>query len=383
MLALDAHPNIEIRIFNPFANRSARALNFLTDFRRVNRRMHNKSFTVDNQVTIIGGRNIGDEYFAANEDTNFGDLDVLGLGPVARDVSEMFDLYWNHRLAVPVAAVVEAPEDPFQEIAALRTRIAQALSEVDTSHYETVVEDILEHKVIIPEEFNWVPYELVHDSPDKADKRLAGQAETIVPPLHEAIMACERELIVISPYFVPEKSLETFRELRERGVRVRIMTNSLAANNHLIVHAGYAPSRKPLLEMGAELYEVRADAQVAGVQKSGMAHSGGTLHAKVFVVDRERVFLGTFNWDPRSAHINTEMGIVLDSPRIAMAIAHFIDGITWVDAYEVRLGEGNRLQWLSLDEQGDKVSLAKEPDTTWWQRFKVGFYRLLPIRGQL
>jgi putative cardiolipin synthase len=382
MVALDAHPNIELRVFNPFARRSARGLNFLGDFRRLNRRMHNKSFTVDNQFTIIGGRNIGDEYFAGHDEANFGDLDVICVGPVVREVSNMFDLYWNHRLAVPIDAVVEPLEDPFQEIAALRARIAEALVDAKTERYEAVVQDILDRAHFSREDFEWVPYQLVFDSPDKADKRLAKEAATIVPPLRQAIIEGEKELIIVSPYFVPRSTMEGFRELRERGMRVRVITNSLAANNHLVVHAGYAPARKPLLRMGVELYEVRPDAGVRGAEKTGLAESGGTLHAKFFIVDRKDLFIGTFNWDPRSKNLNTEMGIILESPRLAGALADLINADIPDRAYTVTLDDQGRLRWTTQVD-GREVTYTKEPETTWWQRFRVGLYRMLPIRGQL
>lgn len=382
MVAMDAHPNIEIRVFNPFARRSARAVNFLGDFGRLNRRMHNKSFTADNQFTIIGGRNIGDEYFAGHEGANFGDLDIVCMGPVVREVSSMFDLYWNYRLAVPVHNVIDPPEDPFQELAALRARIAEVLVDVNTQRYEAVIQQIIDHERIKPDDVEWVPYQLVYDSPDKADKDLAAEAETMVPPLREAILAGEDELIIVSPYFVPTTTVEGFRELRDRGMRIRVVTNSLAANNHLAVHAGYAPARKPLLRMGVELYEVRPDASVRGVEKTGFAESGGTLHAKFFIVDRESLFIGTFNWDPRSKNLNTEMGIILESTRFARALAEIVDEDIPQRAYTVTLNDQGRLRWTTWID-GQEVVYDKDPETTWWQRFKVGLYRMLPIRGQL
>ena len=382
MVAMNAYPNVEIRVFNPFARRSARAVNFLGDFRRLNRRMHNKSFTVDNQATIIGGRNIGDEYFAANEVANFGDLDVLAVGPVVREVSQMFDLYWNSKLAVPADAVIAPPEDPHQEMAALRARIASALVDVNTQRYETVVQQIQDKERIRPDDIEWVPYRLVYDSPDKADKHLAPDADSMVPSLREAILAGQQELIIVSPYFVPTTTIEGFRQLRERDMRVMVVTNSLAANNHLAVHAGYAPARKPLLRMGVELYEMRPDARVAGTEKTGVAESGGTLHAKFFIVDRKTLFVGTFNWDPRSKNLNTEMGIILESPRFAEGLAEVVDKGIPDRAYTVTLNEHGKLRWTTRMD-GQEVVYTKEPETTWGQRFKVRLYRMLPIKGQL
>ncbi len=382
MVAMDAHPNIEIRVFNPFARRSARSLNFAGDFRRLNRRMHNKSFTADNEFTIIGGRNIGDEYFAGHEVANFGDLDVVCVGPVVREVSEMFDLYWNNRLSVPVHAVIDPPDMPNQESALLRSQIANVLVDANVQDYEAVVQEIMDQEKIKPGDIEWVPYRLVYDSPDKADKHLARLAETMVPSLREAILAGRRELIIVSPYFVPTTTMEGFRQLRERDMRVRIITNSLAANNHLAVHAGYAPARKPLLRMGVELYEVKPDASIRGTEKTGFAESGGTLHAKFFIVDREELFIGTFNWDPRSKNLNTEMGIILESPRFAGALAELIDLDIPGRTYTVTLDEQGDLRWTTWVDGQEQV-YTKDPETTWWERFKVGVYRMLPIKGQL
>ncbi len=383
MLALDAHPNIQIRIFNPFARRSARALNFLGDFGRLNKRMHNKAFIADNETAIIGGRNIGNEYFVADEKVNFGDLDALAIGPVVQEISAMFDLYWNHRLAMPVPAVSKPPEDPFQEIAALRSRIANALVDVDTSRYEQIVKELMNRTWLVPEDFHWVPYEFIFDSPNKATKMGVDESQTMIPAMRDVILSGERELLVISPYFVPtDKTIAGFAKVREQGMEVIIVTNGLASNNHLVVHSGYAPKRKPLLELGVRILEVRPDKSVAGVEKTGMARSGGTLHAKAFIVDREYFFLGTFNWDPRSAHLNTEMGIILHDPALATAIAESIDASIPTRAYEVKLDERGKLYWVTY-EDGEEIVFTKEPESTAWQRFKVKLYGILPIEKQL
>jgi len=278
--------------------------------------------------------------------------------------------------------VTDPPADPDQAMATLRARIAGALVAADHQRYEAVVQEILNEGMIRPEDIEWVPYRLVYDSPDKADKRLAPDADSMVPSLREAILAGKAELIIVSPYFVPTTTMEGFRQLRERGMRVMVVTNSLAANNHRAVHAGYAPARKPLLRMGGELYEMRPDASIAGTEKTGLAESGGTLHAKFFIVDRKELFIGTFNWDPRSKNLNTEMGIILESPRFAEALAKVVDDGIPERTYTVTLDDDGKLRWTTR-VNGEEVVYAKEPETTWGQRFKVGLYRMLPIRGQL
>ena len=384
MLALDAHPNFEIRIFNPFARRNAvaRTTNALGDFRRLNRRMHNKSFTVDNQVTVIGGRNIGSEYFAAHDQSNFEDLDLLGIGPVVEDVSAMYDLYWNDRVAVPVRNVIRAPEDPDSALARFREWMAVSLSETRTVRYEGVVQGILERERIRRDQFTWDPYEFVYDPPEFGDKKRAATAETMVPALQAAISKSEQEFLLVTPYFVPRRSLGLFRELRDREVAVSVITNSLASTNQPLVHSGYGPTRKPLLRMGVKLYELRPDIEVTGVEKSGLAGSAGGLHAKLFIIDRQELFVGTFNWDPRSARINTEMGIILHSPTLAAGLAETITSSLDDETYRVELSDDGRLRWVtSMD--GEVVTYTKEPQTSWWLRFKVGFYRILPIKEQL
>jgi len=382
MAALDSHPNFEVRIFNPFAARKSRVT--ITDIARVNRRMHNKSFTVDNQITIIGGRNIAAEYFAAHDDVNFGDVDVVGAGPVVQDVSDMFDLYWNHRAAVPVPAFAKMPEDPDAALVKLRVRLDKDLETLRQSRYADAFKDSLQDVTeTTHEDFVWAPYELVYDSPDKSDTELAATADSIITPLKEAVARAENELIIISPYFVPlDSGVAYLTALQNRGVHVIVLTNSLSATNHTVVHSGYAPYRKALLEAGVTLYEVHPDAAIAGVDRGSPGAALATLHTKGFVVDRKELFFGSFNWDPRSAKINTELGVIMKSPELAGWVVERIATQLDSHTYEVFLNEKGRLRWA--DRAGDQeVIFDKEPQTSWWRRFKVGFYRMLPIREQL
>lgn len=385
MRALDAHPNIELRIFNPWVQRRWRTLSVLAgDFKRVNRRMHNKSFTVDNQFTVIGGRNIAAEYFDADSSVHFGDLDLLGIGNVARDVSTMFDLYWNDRLAVPVPAFEGEAEHPEEELSALRERIETALINEESSPYGKVLETSI-RKLLAKGEANLVraPYRLVYDPPAKAERVRPDDLETIVTPLRASIEAARSELLVVSPYFVPRrKGVAGFKELRERGIKTTVVTNSLAANNHSVVHAGYMSSRKPLLRMGVELYEVRPDAVGRGPNEEPDPTVRATLHTKAFIVDRRTLFIGSFNWDPRSALINTEMGIFLESPELAEQFSVAAYESLPLKSYRLFLSEGGRLRWAA-QEDGEEVVLKNEPLTSVGKRLLVAFMRLLPIRGQL
>jgi cardiolipin synthase C len=384
MAGLDSHPNFEIRIFNPFARRSARFMDGITSFSRINRRMHNKSFTVDNQVTIIGGRNIAGEYFGAREDAKFADLDVMGIGPVVGDVSNMFDGYWNHERAAPIEAFADMPDDPAAELERLRAKLGQSLERIETTKYAAAVEDkILEHVETNTGVFVWAPYILAVDSPDKAFKSKATAATSITTLLRESLLSAENEVFIISPYFVPRKTgVEAISEIQRSGVNVTIITNSLAANNQSSVHGGYAPSRKPLLESGVKIYEVRADADVSGSEFVAAGGAKATLHTKAFIVDRRELFIGSFNFDPRSANINTELGVIIRSPKMAEEATEWLNSAVANQTFEVFLNEKGRLRWRGI-ENGQEVIFDKEPQTTWSQRFAAGFMRILPIRGQL
>jgi putative cardiolipin synthase len=231
--------------------------------------------------------------------------------------------------------------------------------------------------------YTWAPYQVVYDSPDKARASTAKEADSIVDPLREAIRGAQVELLFLSPYFVPRKSgIESFRELRERGLRIRVITNSLASTNHGVVHSGYAPSRKPLLKMGVELYEIRPDAEVAGTRQAGNDSAEGSLHTKAFVVDRQMLFVGSFNLDPRSANLNTELGVIIDSPELASAAVDRVDEVLPRATYSVTLTDKGKLRWTG-QSNGEQEVWTKDPETGFWTRFNVSFMRILPIKGQL
>ena len=384
MAALDSHPNFELRIFNPFANRSMRFMDGVTSFSRINRRMHNKSFTVDNQITIIGGRNIADEYFGAREDAKFGDLDVVGIGPIVDEISNMFDSYWNHERASPIAAFAKMPDDPAAELVKLRAGLAESRRQVGTTKYAAAVKDkVLEYVETDDKLFIWAPYTMAVDSPDKIFKSKAESVASIKTPLRESLLSATSEVIIVSAYFVPRKAgIEVLTKLQESGVNITILTNSLASTNQATVHGGYAPSRKPLLKAGVKIYEVRADAKVPGSEIVSADDSKTTLHTKAFIVDRREFFIGSFNFDPRSANINTELGVIIRSPELAMVSANLLFEALDGQTFEVFLNDKGKLRWRG-HENGEEVILKKEPQTSWWKRFTAGFYRIIPMRAHL
>lgn len=384
MATLVAHPNIEIRIFNPFSRRRPRFLDFVTDLGRVNHRMHNKSMTADSQATIVGGRNIGDEYFGARADVNFDDLDVIGFGKVARDVSNSFDLYWNSDMAVPVAALLPEDHEP-EPLERLRTRWSTRVAEVDQTPYR----EALDQAVVVAIErqadvLTWSPAQVVSDPPGKVlDDASKSDPGLLRSQLRPAVLAAKKELMVISPYFVPrETGVEGFRKLRDNGLRVIVVTNSLASTDVTAVHAGYARYRKELLEMGVEIWEVRATKTLRELRRLKLGMSRSSLHTKAFVVDREKLFVGSFNWDPRSVEINTEMGVFLDSPELAEWTSDRVEEVLPRVAYLLRLDERGKIEWVWL-EDGEQVVYTSEPEAGLAQRLGVNFYTLLPIEGQL
>ena len=338
----------------------------------------------DSGVTIIGGRNIADEYFGAREDAKFGDLDVIGIGPVVNDVSDMFDTYWNHERAAPIAAFADMPDDPAAELERIRGLLEQAREEIKTSVYADAVKDkILEYVENDTGHFVWAPFSLAVDSPDKSFKSKAKEAASITTPLRESLLSAKSEVIIVSPYFVPRKTgIEAISELQRSGVDVTVITNSLAANNQSSVHGGYAPSRKPLLKAGVKIFEVRADADVEGSELVAASGARATLHTKAFVVDRREIFIGSFNFDPRSANINTELGVIIRSPELADMAATLLIASLDRQTFEVFLNEKGKLRWRGVHD-GVETIYDKEPQTTWSQRFAAGFMRILPIRGQL
>ncbi|WLI89642.1 phospholipase D family protein [Massilia sp. R2A-15] len=371
---LDAHPNIEVRLFNPFAMRRARLLGYLTDFARLNRRMHNKSFTIDGQATIIGGRNIGDEYFGAAGDVLFSDLDVLAVGPVVRSVSDDFDRYWNSASAYPLKLIVAAPDAAVASASIEPAPAAQAyLVAMRESNF--VAELVARH---LPLE--WAATRLVSDDPAKALEREARESR-VGPQLRESIGEPARSVDLVSSYFVPGKTgTEALSALAVRGVAVRVLTNSLEATDVAAVHAGYAKWRKPLLAAGVKLYELRRSwPQDVGPRLAGsLGSSGSSLHAKTFAVDGERVFVGSFNFDPRSARLNTEMGLVIDSPAMARQLAATLDRSVAERAYEVRLAPDGRLYWIER-KQGVAIRHDTEPGASFWRRVAVQVLSWLPI----
>jgi putative cardiolipin synthase len=394
---LNRHPNLEVRLFNPFPNRGWRLLGYLTDFGRLNRRMHNKSFTADGVATIVGGRNVGDEYFAAGDGVGFVDLDVVAVGAVVASVAASFDAYWTSASAYPAERILpKAGEAALAQVVdrARATVDSRAARDYADSVRDTrLVQDLLNDTL----EFEWCEAALVVDDPSKGLGR-ARRKDLLMSSLEHVVGPVRGEVQVVSPYFVPARTgMLNFVRLAQSGVDVSILTNSLEATDVLAVHAGYAKRRAPLVQAGVKLYELKKSAVppidrsafalsrprvLPGSRRPGSARGvshGASLHAKTFAVDRERLFVGSFNFDPRSAALNTEMGLVMRSPRLATGLAQLFDEAIPAASYRVEFGPGRRLEWHERAPDGTETVHATEPGTTRLQRFAVGALKLLPI----
>jgi putative cardiolipin synthase len=343
--------------------------------------MHNKIMVMDNAVAIVGGRNIGNHYFGVATDANFRDLDIAAAGPVVREISNVFDHFWNGAWAVPIAALVDRP---YTE-ADLQTAFKAVREQIATDNYPYPLdEDVTGLKselASIRDKFIWAPGKIVWDDPAAIEEGLA--QGTMSKALFRKIQTLQNELIIESAYFVPgDKGIEALRQLHERGVRVRVLTNSLASNDVVAAHAGHAKYRDELIENGAELYEMRPD---AGAHKKKLVSgtSKAALHTKALVFDRESVFIGSFNLDPRSGSINTEAGLYVESPELAAQVLAYMDeGVLPENSYRVLLDEDGDLVWVT-EVEGQEVSFHVDPETGLWERFMSGFIQILPVEHQL
>ncbi|HWI98067.1 MAG TPA: phospholipase D family protein [Burkholderiales bacterium] len=373
--ALDAHPNIEVRLFNPYANRGFRLGELATDFARLNRRMHNKSFTADNQAAIVGGRNVGDEYFGADSPVEFADLDVLAVGAVVPEVSAAFDAYWNSESAYPAASLIDQAGQlrPLERIEE-QPGAARYLQAVRAT---PLVQMLLSGSLPL----EWAAARVVQDDPAKVLHPPEKTELHLLPRLEKAMGKPLRELDLVSPYFVPTKDgAAALTALAESGVRVRVLTNSLAATDVSPVHAGYAKYREELLRAGVRLFELKPNVEDVKTKDKGRGagNSDASLHAKTFGVDRSRIFVGSFNFDPRSARLNTEMGIVVESQTLASRLSEALDRDMANVAYEVRLSSDGSLAWVERD-----VRHTSEPGAGVLKRLWIGFLSILPIEWLL
>lgn len=397
---LEAHPSVEVRIYNPFAYRGharlLRAFEYTFNASRLDYRMHNKLLVVDNAVALIGGRNIGDQYFQIAPESQFADDDVFAAGPIAQQLSGSFDEYWNNPLSIPVAALTGKPPS-----AAALAQYRESLTE---QHQQAKADGVdYVKRVAAGEPFDgirsgrlplvWAHAQLVYDSPDKKKVEKGAMVGRLMQrAVANATREVQSELLMITPYLIPGKEgMQLINDLRARKVRVHVLTNSLESSTVPVAQAGYMHYRVPLLESGVEIYEIRSllgntrgSGQTAAISRYG----NYSLHAKLFVFDRKRVFIGSMNFDQRSMHLNTEIGLIIDSPELArQAAARFEAMVQPANSYMLALrqdpaGTTPSLVWRTL-ENGKAVEYTTEPARSDWQRIKVNLLSLLPLDKEL
>jgi len=375
-LLINQHPNIEIRLFNPVSRKGVSALNFVGHFDQANRRMHNKSFTVDNSVSVVGGRNIADEYFQLKTDSVFVDFDVLAVGPVVSEISNSFDEYWNHSLAVPIKQFIEDPEKA--DLETVRTKIADEFDSIYDSVYEQALSSRLLQDLIADRQRLFAgEAHVLSDSPEKLTNEISEEHRRLAKDLRRVIHSADTEVVFISPYYVPgERGVQIVSDLVENGVRVVILTNSLASNNHVPVHSAYSGYRKDVIRAGAELYEARANA-ARELSGDNEGPDTLTLHTKAFLIDRRQLFVGSLNLDPRSIEINAEMGLLIESPNLVEYLMRGSEDKLANLAYRVIENEEGNLEWHTVID-GKEVIETKEPLTSGWLRFKAWFMKIAP-----
>ena len=370
-MRLSEQPNLEVRVFNPFpAGRLSLWTRFVfsaTEIPRINHRMHNKLFVVDNALAVMGGRNIADQYFVRSNDSNFVDLDVIAAGPIVPQLSSQFDAFWNSRFAYPIASLAAAVDK-----SAAAPPMTEAASVPEAQLLEA---DIKAGKL----ELLWSPAAVLADVPAKiAGESDPNKAEPIADSIADLMTTANEEVTVISPYFIPgKKGVELMRSLTDRGVRVRVLTNSLATTDSPLVHIGYSRYRRDLLKAGVELHELRA---VLG-QKKERFHpfrsSHASLHAKSLVIDHKTVFIGSMNMDARSARTNSEMGVVIRNATLARQVDSLFDDVVSDGSYFLELPPGsNSIQW-SAGEGDTRHVWKKDPDTSVLRR--LGIKLLAPL----
>ncbi len=384
--ALDAHPNFEVRVFNPLRRRRiGRNLHFVINKGKLNSRMHNKIFLVDGAVAVLGGRNIGDDYFLLDPELSFRDLDVMAVGQAAGDASSAYELYWNSDLSVPISEIRR--ESPgIDQLDSLRRSLGRWTSETESvAHAAPATFDAV-HTLLaeLRDALVWAPAQIIVDP---IERFKAKGESAFIDVGRQFVDRIEREIVLQTAYLIPtRKGLEALKRLTDRGVRIRMLTNSLTSNNHVSVHAHYAKYRRRLLKAGVELHEFRADAALRSFLRAeradvSSAHAG--LHTKAVVADRRTTIVGSFNLDPRSRNLNSEIGLLIDSEdfaaRVLAGMEHDFDP---TNSYRLFIDEHRRMRWEGARSGGLRV-YSGEPNASIWRRSLAALIRLIPVEDDL
>ena len=394
LATLAAHPNIQIRLFNPLqlgrGTGVTRAMGRLFNLSRQHRRMHNKLWLADNSVAIVGGRNLGDEYFDAKPELNFTDIDLLSVGPVAEQLGHSFDQHWNSALSQPIGDFASSNLS-VHELGKARKKLEASLKRAqqrnpalfqELASYETNPQLDVWRKELI-----WAWNQALWDAPSKVLARDEPDSHLLLTTqLAPELAGVSQELILISAYFVPGNTGLVYLTGRaDAGVDVRLLTNSLEATDVPVVHGGYAPYRKALLEHGVKLYELRRQPGSSGgsgphLFKHGMS-SDSSLHSKAMIFDQQKSFIGSFNFDPRSGLWNTEVGVLVDSPELAAEARKLaLQGMAPALSYEPKLEQG-QIVWVTEDN-GQLHTLHREPGN-WWRRLNAWFSKRVGLERML
>ncbi|NVD08708.1 phospholipase D family protein [Vibrio sp. JPW-9-11-11] len=375
MAELNRHPNIEIRLFNPHQYRQARVLAMASDFERLNRRMHNKSLTADGVASIVGGRNIGNEYFAFESAVEFGDFDLLLFGEAVEQTATQFDLYWNSRYAIPIEWIVTESRTLTQSDIQKAVDTLQLEQKFSSGRYNFTDLALYQQLIQGSIKLYWGKGAVWYDHPDKVEH----QQSQLVENLSQLLATAKQSVVIISPYFVPtESGTEALIAAAQRGIDITIVTNSLASNDVFAVHGWYAKYRRPLVEGGVQLWEIKSTAN-SNSQWSMTGSSRASLHAKVVMVDQRVLFVGSMNWDPRSGELNTEMAAVIEQPEYVEKTLARLPNELKNNAYLMGV-EDDQLVWRDLSTD---TRLTSEPDASIWRQIGAWLAGLLPIENQL
>ena len=396
LLALSKHPNIHVKLFNPYKFRKFRGIDMVLDLKRINRRMHNKTFIADNQIALIGGRNITNQYYNVSDNYQFSDVDVILVGTAVNDIVESFDDFWNDSYAYSIENIVKTKPDQLtynnlkQQLNA-HYQLSNVQNYLNLAAYSHSFDNWLHHNI----QLDWVKAKIVKDSPSKIRDQSA-QSQYVSSQLAESLDKPAENVDLVSAYFVPEKEgASLLSNMAKDGIQVRVLTNSFKATDVSVVHAFYQNYRKNLLENGVQVYEYLPAISPEDLKKSryfndlvkkakvklkGLSRS--SLHAKLMAIDQRQVFIGSYNYDPRSARLNTEIGVILDSPPLAKAVHSTMDKQLNHFAYKLVLDANNNINWHKQTDKGIEI-YTKEPGMKWWQRMGLKMLSWLPIEGYM
>ncbi|WP_199481997.1 phospholipase D family protein [Vibrio owensii] len=375
MAELNAHPNIEIRLFNPHQYRDARVFALASDFERLNRRMHNKALIADSVSAIVGGRNIGNEYFSFESNVEFGDFDVMLFGEVVTQTADQFDLYWNSIYAVPMEWIVPEADKVADRAIQAQVRTLELEEKFSTGPYNFKELDLYEELQQGNLKLYWGKGEVWFDLPDK----IATQESQLIANLGELLENVDSSFVLISPYFVPtESGTKALTDAAKRGIDITIVTNSLASNDVFAVHGWYAKYREDLVKAGIKLWEVKASAKIKS-KWSLTGSSRASLHAKLMMIDENKLFVGSMNWDPRSAELNTEMAVVIEQPEYVQKQQSVLPEQLKENAYQLIIKDGD-IAWI---DQATGEEFDSEPEASVWRKMGAWFSGILPIEDQL